>query len=195
MISLKNDRSLQKLPKNVKDLGKIIVAKGFSKVAQSAKNRPIWSHWWWTKTIVSIVGRYRHQTTTTTTRTERRAVEDTCTRTPPKQVRRLVLQVFQEGRVWLQEPLLPSSTRGYGQGCPEDAEGQGKCGQKKTNGLFKGDTFRAVAPIPGSSPNQVKLPALKEVNVLRGLFVYLEAPWIDVIHGGWYAQELRDIIL
>ena len=42
---------LQKLPKNVEDLGKLIAAKGFKKlpkeqkVAQRAKNRPIWLHW------------------------------------------------------------------------------------------------------------------------------------------------------
>ena len=36
---------LQKLPKNVGDLGKLIVAIGFDKVAQSPINRPIWSHW------------------------------------------------------------------------------------------------------------------------------------------------------
>ena len=30
---------------NVRDLGKLIVAKGLKKVAQSAKNRPIRSHW------------------------------------------------------------------------------------------------------------------------------------------------------
>ena len=29
----------------VGDLGKLIVAKGFEKVAQSPINRPIWSHW------------------------------------------------------------------------------------------------------------------------------------------------------
>ena len=37
---------LQKLPKNVGDLGKLIAAKGFKKVAQSVINRPIWSHWY-----------------------------------------------------------------------------------------------------------------------------------------------------
>ena len=36
---------LQKLPKNVGYLGKIIVANGFKKVAQSQINRLIWSHW------------------------------------------------------------------------------------------------------------------------------------------------------
>ena len=35
---------LQKLPKNGEDWGKLIVAKGFKKVAQSPKNRQIWSH-------------------------------------------------------------------------------------------------------------------------------------------------------
>ena len=35
---------LQKLPKNEGDLSKVIVAKSFQKVAQSAKNRQIWSH-------------------------------------------------------------------------------------------------------------------------------------------------------
>ena len=34
---------LQKLPKNVGDLGKLIVAKGFKKHAQSPINCPIWS--------------------------------------------------------------------------------------------------------------------------------------------------------
>ena len=36
---------LLKLPKNVEDLGKFIVAKGFKKLPQSAKNRQLWSHW------------------------------------------------------------------------------------------------------------------------------------------------------
>ena len=36
--------TLQKLLKNVEDLNKLIVAKGFKKVAQSPINRPIWSH-------------------------------------------------------------------------------------------------------------------------------------------------------
>ena len=36
---------LQKLPKNVRDLGKLIVAKGFKKLPKVQKNRPIWSHW------------------------------------------------------------------------------------------------------------------------------------------------------
>ena len=35
---------LQKLPKNVGDLGKLIVAKGFEKLP-SPINRPIWSQW------------------------------------------------------------------------------------------------------------------------------------------------------
>ena len=35
---------LQKLPKNVRDLGKLIVAKGFEKLP-SPINRPIWSQW------------------------------------------------------------------------------------------------------------------------------------------------------
>jgi len=35
---------LQKLLKNKGYLGKLIVAKGFEIVAQSAINRPIWSH-------------------------------------------------------------------------------------------------------------------------------------------------------
>ena len=36
---------LQKLPKNVRDLGKLIVAKGFEKLPKSPINRQIWSHW------------------------------------------------------------------------------------------------------------------------------------------------------
>ena len=36
---------LQKLPKNMRDLGKLIVAKGFKKLPKVQKNRPIWSHW------------------------------------------------------------------------------------------------------------------------------------------------------
>ena len=36
---------LQKLPKNVGDLGKLIGAKGFEKLPKVQKNRPIWSHW------------------------------------------------------------------------------------------------------------------------------------------------------
>ena len=46
MTSLENKKiltPLKKSPKNVGDLGKIIVAKGF-KIAQSPINRPIWSH-------------------------------------------------------------------------------------------------------------------------------------------------------
>ena len=35
---------LQKLPKNVRDLGKLIVAKGFKKLPKVRKNRPIWAH-------------------------------------------------------------------------------------------------------------------------------------------------------
>ena len=35
---------LQKLPKNVGDLGKAIVAKDFEKLPKVKKNRPIWSH-------------------------------------------------------------------------------------------------------------------------------------------------------
>ena len=37
---------LQKLPKNVKDLDKLIVPKGIKKLpkVQSAKNRQLWSH-------------------------------------------------------------------------------------------------------------------------------------------------------
>ena len=35
---------LQKLPKNVEDMGKLIVAKGL-KSCLKFKNRPIWSHW------------------------------------------------------------------------------------------------------------------------------------------------------
>ena len=48
MISLeklKILKLLQKLPKNVVDLGKLIVATGFKIVAQSTINRPIWSYW------------------------------------------------------------------------------------------------------------------------------------------------------
>ena len=37
---------LQKLPKNLGDLGKLIVAKGFKKLPKLQKNRQIWSHWW-----------------------------------------------------------------------------------------------------------------------------------------------------
>ena len=36
--------TFSKMPKNVRDLGKLIVANDFKKDAQSAKNRPIWSH-------------------------------------------------------------------------------------------------------------------------------------------------------
>ena len=35
---------LQKMSKNMGDLGKLIVAEGFEIVAQSPINRPIWSH-------------------------------------------------------------------------------------------------------------------------------------------------------
>ena len=35
---------LQKLPKNLGDLGKLIVAKGFKKLPKLQKNRQIWSH-------------------------------------------------------------------------------------------------------------------------------------------------------
>ena len=36
---------LQKLPNNVGNLGKIIVATAFEWLTQTAKNRPIWSQW------------------------------------------------------------------------------------------------------------------------------------------------------
>ena len=45
---------LQKLPKNAGDLGKLIVAKGFKKVAQSPINRQIWSHCLAPKRINSV---------------------------------------------------------------------------------------------------------------------------------------------
>ena len=35
---------LQKLPKNVEDSGKLIVAKGLKKLPKVKKNHPIWSH-------------------------------------------------------------------------------------------------------------------------------------------------------
>ena len=35
---------LPELPKNVRDLDKLIVAKGFKKLSKSPINRPIWSH-------------------------------------------------------------------------------------------------------------------------------------------------------
>ena len=35
---------LQKLPKNVEDVGKIIVAKGLKKLPKVKKNRLIWAH-------------------------------------------------------------------------------------------------------------------------------------------------------
>ena len=47
MISLENLKILepiQKLPKNMGDLGKLIVAAGFEIVAQSPINCSIWSH-------------------------------------------------------------------------------------------------------------------------------------------------------
>ena len=34
-----------KLPNNVSDLGKIIVATGFEWLPKVQENRPIWSHW------------------------------------------------------------------------------------------------------------------------------------------------------
>ena len=34
-----------KIFKNVRDLDKLIVSKGFKIIAQSPKTRPIWSHW------------------------------------------------------------------------------------------------------------------------------------------------------
>ena len=50
---------LQKLPKNVEDLGKLIVAKGLKKLPKVKKNRPIWSHCfygsrWWPYSIDTI---------------------------------------------------------------------------------------------------------------------------------------------
>ena len=33
------------MPKNVGDLGKLIVHKAFKKLPKVQKNRPIWSHW------------------------------------------------------------------------------------------------------------------------------------------------------
>ena len=47
MISLEKLKilvPLQKLPKNVEDMGKLIVAKAL-KSCHSPINRPIWSHW------------------------------------------------------------------------------------------------------------------------------------------------------
>ena len=47
MISLEKWKiltPLQKLPKNVGNLGKLIVAKGFEKLPQRPINRLIWSH-------------------------------------------------------------------------------------------------------------------------------------------------------
>ena len=46
---------LQKLPKNVGVLGKLIVAKGFKKLPKVQKNRPIWSHWSYLTTQVPIL--------------------------------------------------------------------------------------------------------------------------------------------
>ena len=37
---------LQKLPKNVEDLSKLIVVNGLKKLPKVKKNCPIWSHWW-----------------------------------------------------------------------------------------------------------------------------------------------------
>ena len=51
MISLQKWKiltTLQKLLKNVEDLGKLIGVKGF-KVAQSPINRPFWSHCSWSQ--------------------------------------------------------------------------------------------------------------------------------------------------
>ena len=42
---------LQKLPRNVGNLGKIIVCHQLWIAAQSAKNCPIWSHWWWEREL------------------------------------------------------------------------------------------------------------------------------------------------
>ena len=39
-----NFDNFTKMPKNVGDLGKFIVAKGFKKLPKVQKNRPIWSH-------------------------------------------------------------------------------------------------------------------------------------------------------
>ena len=36
--------TFKKVPENVGDLDKLIVAEGFEKVVLSAKDRPIWSH-------------------------------------------------------------------------------------------------------------------------------------------------------
>ena len=36
---------LQNLPKNVGDLGKLILATGYEKLPKSPINCPIWSHW------------------------------------------------------------------------------------------------------------------------------------------------------
>ena len=47
MISLEKLKiltPLQKLPKNVTDLGKLIVATGFEMLPKVPINRPIWSH-------------------------------------------------------------------------------------------------------------------------------------------------------
>ena len=38
---------LQKLPNNLGDLGKTIIATGFEWLPKVNKNHPIWSHWLW----------------------------------------------------------------------------------------------------------------------------------------------------
>ena len=58
MISLEKRKILtpfQKLPKNVGELGKLIAAKGFKKLAQSPINCPIWSHCFWTQIICESI--------------------------------------------------------------------------------------------------------------------------------------------
>ena len=43
--NIKDFDNFTKIASSVGDLGKIIVATGFEKVAQSPINCPIWSHW------------------------------------------------------------------------------------------------------------------------------------------------------
>ena len=45
MISQEKWTPLQKLPKNVEDLGQLTAVKGLKKLPKVQKNRPIWSHY------------------------------------------------------------------------------------------------------------------------------------------------------
>ena len=68
----------------------------------------------------------------------------------------MILNFFHKGGV-IGKPPLPSPSRLLCDSCVENTEGNCKGCQEKADGLFKGNTFRAVAAVAGSCPCQIKL--------------------------------------